>query len=561
MTSKRGVNYMLVGAKHGVQLTVSVFSLRRVYAGPICLIIGNDEAETVAERLLAEPAAQPIQQVRWDAPVRGGKGLQHCNKTTILDHTPFDEFIFLDCDTLPTGPIDKLFPIEGTEQVVLSQFANWTSQLPKIKRRTEQYREMLPGLVAMSHGNRYPAINTGTFGMSRASTAFVSRWRELSEARPVFMCDELIAQLIFHEYPHTVLDERWNCVAADTIVQGEFAAASRSVYRGQMLEIVTRAGRRLTCTPNHPVFTTGGFVPASKLHIGQKLVAHQGEVDYTRLGVADRYHVQHRPATAEQVFQTFQARAATDPSLRKFHRPTAFDLHGDGKAVQGEIEIIWADRQLANDTITSGFQKHRDSIFRGGNEQLFPEASNSASVLGASGVPHSAPRGHRRGGQFLPFAAREQTMPRESGGAAVAKHNAARSKFGRQSSIGATDLLCQRLQTLASQVTTDEIVAIFDQTCSSGHVYDFHSRDGAIVANSIYTSNCSPIYSADRYGPEHANLDEVRIWHGHGWKFIKHPNGRAIWMPVYQDAVRENFAGLADWTPGRDKKLRRFLDQ
>jgi hypothetical protein len=42
---------------------------------------------------------------------------------------------------------------------------------------------------------------------------------------------------------------------------------------------------------------------------------------------------------------------------------------------------------------------------------------------------------------------------------------------------------------------------------------------------------------------------DVRIWHGHGFKFIKKRYGRACWWPVYREAVDKNFCGIADWTP------------
>lgn len=207
----RGVTYMLVGAKHGVQLAISLWSLRSYYDGPVALIVGNDAAQEIAERLCQDPRAQPIEMIRWDAPVGGGKGLQHCNKTHIHRLSPFEEWVFLDCDTLVTGGINQLFPREGTEEIVLTHFANWRSNDDKIKRRTEKYRELVPTLVARSHGNGYPAINTGTFGMSRRSRKYVRSWKRLSHRMPTFMCDELVAQLIFLDFPHRVLDERWNC--------------------------------------------------------------------------------------------------------------------------------------------------------------------------------------------------------------------------------------------------------------------------------------------------------------------------------------------------------------
>jgi len=211
MLKSKGIVYMLTGAKHGPMLAVGLHALRLRYEGPVCLIAGNAPAIEICDLIAADPRSGDTIVVPWEAPVGGGKGLQHCNKTRVTELMPFDEAIFLDCDTLVVGDFSALWPRTGTEEVVLTQFANWWSNDRKIKGRTEGWREILPAQVARSQGNRYPAINTGTFGITKASKPYVKRWREASLARPSFMCDELVAQVIFPDFPHRILDERWNC--------------------------------------------------------------------------------------------------------------------------------------------------------------------------------------------------------------------------------------------------------------------------------------------------------------------------------------------------------------
>lgn len=206
----RGVCYMLVGGKHGPMLVVSVFTLRQWYDGPVALIAGDPQSEEVAQLIHQDPRSGDTQVVRWDAPVGGGKGLQHANKTHVADLCPFDEFVFLDADTMITGDIEELFPRPG-EEVVLSQFANWHSTDRKIRNRTEPWREFAPEVVSRSQAERHPAINTGTFGLTKQSTDYTREWKRLSRARPSFMCDEIVAQLIHPDFDCRVVDERWNC--------------------------------------------------------------------------------------------------------------------------------------------------------------------------------------------------------------------------------------------------------------------------------------------------------------------------------------------------------------
>jgi hypothetical protein len=71
--------------------------------------------------------------------------------------------------------------------------------------------------------------------------------------------------------------------------------------------------------------------------------------------------------------------------------------------------------------------------------------------------------------------------------------------------------------------------------------------------------NASPPYSYSRL-KKTGKLSDVRIWHGHGWKFIKNKNGRKVWMPHYHAAVEDNFGTLAEWAPHHDTKLKKLLE-
>jgi hypothetical protein len=64
--------------------------------------------------------------------------------------------------------------------------------------------------------------------------------------------------------------------------------------------------------------------------------------------------------------------------------------------------------------------------------------------------------------------------------------------------------------------------------------------------------NCSPIYGVNR--------GDARIWHLHGEKHLARPEYREIWLPLYQECLRQNIAGLREWTPGGDRQLLRFVE-
>lgn len=126
------------------------------------------------------------------------------------------------------------------------------------------------------------------------------------------------------------------CLTAGAVVSGPRATASTTRrYRGDVIDIETDGGHRLTVTPNHPVLTTQGWVPASELREGHYLIcAGPGE----RPSSGGRPHDHQVPALVEDVAQSVGGAAAMAP----ISVPTAAeDFHGDGAG--GEIHVVRAD--------------------------------------------------------------------------------------------------------------------------------------------------------------------------------------------------------------------------
>lgn len=64
--------------------------------------------------------------------------------------------------------------------------------------------------------------------------------------------------------------------------------------------------------------------------------------------------------------------------------------------------------------------------------------------------------------------------------------------------------------------------------------------------------NLSPLYGVRK--------DDPRIWHCHGKKHVRRARGMRVWWPHYLRAMECNFAGIRDWTPAGDAKLREFME-
>ena len=126
-----------------------------------------------------------------------------------------------------------------------------------------------------------------------------------------------------------------NCFLPGTMVEGSFVGGLKAFYSGQVIEIESARGCRLSVTANHPVFTDRGWVRATNLRETDALLTDRLYVERS-LVVDD----ENPPARIEDVFDSFPLHA------RRFSGVSSLDLYGDGKFLEGEIDVVPANRRL-----------------------------------------------------------------------------------------------------------------------------------------------------------------------------------------------------------------------
>lgn len=190
-------------------LAVSLYTLRQYHDEPIQVVCGDDYAfEVVTDIIKEDSYLQPIQLIRWEAPKEGGKGQQHANKASGVAFSPFDKTIFLDADTTVHAKLDALWP--KSNEVHLTRFSDWVTTGGMMRGRLQQWADIFPDRVSLMQKTSYPAINTGVFSFSKESKNYLEDWKATTDMNPIFMSDELAAQLIFPDHPHVIENDRWN---------------------------------------------------------------------------------------------------------------------------------------------------------------------------------------------------------------------------------------------------------------------------------------------------------------------------------------------------------------
>jgi hypothetical protein len=204
-----GVLFLNVGQKHLRNLVVSIYSLRKHYKGPVCVLDGDGETK---KALGVDKRAGDIRFIPFDHERIAKKNSVYFAKTSMSQRTPFERTIYLDADTTIHGNIEKLYP-DVPQVINWTQFSDWNTQkTSRIRSRiqNEGWPDLFPTQVAYQLAAPYPAINTGVIGFTRSSEPFMKAWRENTEKNVSFICDEICAQLLAYEYPHNIMDHTYN---------------------------------------------------------------------------------------------------------------------------------------------------------------------------------------------------------------------------------------------------------------------------------------------------------------------------------------------------------------
>lgn len=308
----------------------------------------------------------------------------------------------------------------------------------------------------------------------------------------------------------------FNCFLPGTKIQGRFQLGFRSWYDGKAVEITTRSGNRVRVTANHPILTAEGFVAAQSLGQGNYVLSYLGGrkpgLQADRRGkssirvarakqsnvFAPQENINDSPLTVEQVFRAL----VNVGNLARFP-VTPNDFHRDAMFGNGYVEVVAPNGKLRNSIQPDGLDGSQNNILKAVNAAFAEEMGLSAFGLGVKSILAAAPRlpsraalpgdSHRDVLESSPFNLllvgwASQLEARRTQGAG--DNGAREAEFAAELQNGYSTL-----------IAADEIIQIrhFD---FCGHVFDFQTEGGWIVAEGIFASNCRCSVSATATPPD-----------------------------------------------------------
>jgi prophage muMc02, F protein len=446
--------------------------------------------------------------------------------------------------------LSKISDVEQIEQVKQSlvkalaegkSFREWQQALtPEMLALPKHYQETVfrTAMISSYNGAKW------THFRAHAERRPVLRYVAINDRRT------RPAHHALHGLMMPVDEERWqqlapplgfNCFLPGTTVRGEFELGLKSRYTGEAVEITAGTGDRLAVTANHPVLTRRGWLPAHQVKEGDYLLAYGGVVNPL---LARVFNDQYPPSPVEDVFETLRANGFGIADI------AAFQFHGDAHLRESEVHVAGRDAhliarmqaaglhgieqfhlvgagarftgQLAGDSAAQ-FDMAQRLLFADDAANVAARTANSlchttlaafkyiavfikdAFTQGARLFTHSSPRGGQlalraAGSGFdgepldgLRFALtapcntmRQQALTDNLTADAVALGE---TVFTLPGNIGLDDTVYDRIRQDVTGFAETSVAGV-RRFHYSGHVYDFQTKNGLIVAGNIVVHNC-----------------------------------------------------------------------
>ncbi len=235
----RGCLFFNFGDAYALRLLVSVFSLRRVYDGPITAVLTRDSR--VSARLRDQLEQLNCNVVFLD---RISKSL---DRHLLFRESPYTTTLVFDSDLLFFEPIDELWDPLEREGVLVTRFfpapygvdgsssrPGWANRVALLKgvrelvdadTYTEAVRRLLEERID---------VNVGVMGISvPKGEAFLSDWSERMEwgrSARITLLDEMLVVALISKHRHFLAEEKWNCPADEFFRRTNLAEAHTIHY-------------------------------------------------------------------------------------------------------------------------------------------------------------------------------------------------------------------------------------------------------------------------------------------------------------------------------------------
>lgn len=280
------------------------------------------------------------------------------------------------------------------------------------------------------------------------------------------------------QHPHCILPGQ------EVMIPGIIEATAKSFYNGRCVEITVADNRRLTVTHNHPILTPHGWVAAKDIHEGNDILV---ATDAQGIILAVNPNDEQIPALIEDVVGTFNESFAVATACMPV---TAEDFHGDGRFIDGKVNVVYTDRSLLDNRNTVTAQAVGKIGFNRRNETQCALSANRVVDLVLQGAGVSADSSMGSSSIGLLDRIGRMGVPVGNSLFQCARNNTVSAEMLGECSVIDANLLRQFVDRFSSKMARSKVVQVRDFEFS-GHVYDLQvSPYGLYTINGCIVKNC-----------------------------------------------------------------------
>lgn len=279
-----------------------------------------------------------------------------------------------------------------------------------------------------------------------------------------------------------------NCFPGDALVTASPAitGATSRPFDGELCVIRTSDELVLRSTPNHPVLTPTGWLPAQHVCVGDYLVTHGVNQRVSHAFI--NHDTQNSPTTIEQVSKL----CATFPGVvRTEVKVAAPHFHGD-VPVEGEVAVVLTNGGLLQHMLSSQSEQVCDSILGRAPMQSFPLTGLRTSHEPFEWIKHATSRLIRGTRQLLSNVRRRALHARELLRAPVTQGFPSLEQRDAYSANRKAELFVDAAYSDAISKEGNRLTRVVSVETSqfSGHVYNLETERGWYAIDTIITHNC-----------------------------------------------------------------------
>lgn len=271
--------------------------------------------------------------------------------------------------------------------------------------------------------------------------------------------------------------EVWNCFIGETKIcaNSQIEKSYCHEYKGELVTIDTATGIHFTCTPNHPILTSSGWVPAKSLHDGDNLLV---------TGVRD-VKVSRGNPNVDHVF----------PSMKALHellcvlsskRAAGLSVNFHGDVAASNVEVVAKESFLRLGINTSRFKRIIELALKGTNPLYLGKRPSMEGILR---VPLSASRVMRRLRVCASLLWGHGLHADIHGLRASARLDSSFTEYAIDNLPAETMVRSELLSGLSGQVLSDEVIGVKVSYTRGTQVYNLQTGNGYYFANQSDNGN------------------------------------------------------------------------